>query len=156
MYKLLGCFMIIASSAILGSRKNIILYSTYKLLSETEKIARQVKIQIQIGRPYADIFNRIPLSDYSFYKNFDFSNRTEFSEKIITNRYINKSAAAGIAEFINELGKQNRDSETEFIENSAEIFALRAKNIKEEYEQNKRLNIVFSISIGCIISLLII
>ena len=156
MFKLLGCIFIVVSCTFLFYKKSIIEYQTYLYLKDITYIANQIKLLSAFNDTYDNIFKRINLNNTVYFKDFDFLKRDSFIKSIAQNKSIDENAIKNSQEFLNNLGKQNRQAEEEYININLTIFNQVLTSTQETYQNNKKLNLMAGASVGLIIILIII
>lgn len=155
MYKVIGCIMIISACSLLAYRRSFADYHTYLLLKETGEIAEKLRLSAALGEKYPTLFEKINLADYKFFHSFSFMDRERFSENLLQDKFLYKEDVKTVCEFLLSLGEKNKAAEQEYIQNNVLLLAARASYLLDSYRTNQKLNLIFGISVGIIISLVI-
>ncbi|MEG1782519.1 MAG: hypothetical protein RR253_04650 [Oscillospiraceae bacterium] len=155
MFKFMGSIFIIIACSFLACRKSFYDYNSYLLLKETKEIAEKLKLTGVFGEKYTDLFEKINLSECKFFKEFSFLERENFVLKLGENKFLYPQNVTNVGEFILTLGEKNKSAELEYITNNIHFFSQQAAELLERYKANQKLNLIFGISVGIIISLVI-
>lgn len=150
MYKFIGVIFVFVSSVVIFSKDNIKSISTYRLLKQSAEVATYLKFGCSSGKTYNQIFSEIDFSQYSFYRNFDYSN-LNFPDYLT-----DKQRLETVRNFYLHLGERNKYSELEYISRNIDIFEFQADKFKNDYDKNRQASLLSGLSTARIITIVLI
>ncbi len=156
MFKFLGIVLIIFSCFILFMRKDFTNYYSLKFLEDIKYILQQIQMVENLNYTYVRIFNQIDLSKTEFFKKFKFSKKEEFLILKYKNKLLEIKHIKILENFLNNIGKYDKDSEKEYIISTLKLVEYHINKSEKAYIEEKRVNSAIAISIGLIISIIVI
>ncbi len=156
MFKIIGVFLIIFSCVILFMRKDFSNYYSLKFLEDIKYILTQIQITQNLDYTYIKIFNEMDLSKTEYFKKFKFNKKEEFLILKYKNKLLETKYIKILDNFLNRIGKYDKENEKEFINSSLKLVEYYIIKCEKAYKEEKRVNSAIGISIGLIISIIII
>lgn len=156
MFKLIGCTAVIFSSAVFFCRNSIIDYFTYKLWSESAKLADIFIAGNAVGMTYPSIFSTGNFDGFLFYSSKCFDRGNYRPPDNLPCRLADKKRISEIKQFFLNLGQRNKGKEQEFLSAEKIRFDFMAKNCREKYDKNRQINLIAGISCGLLVFIMII
>ncbi len=141
MFKIIGCVMIVFSASFMFSQKTLVYFFTYKFIKETLYIAEKIMYEKNTNLTYNKIFEKICVD------------REKYLNKAEKNLYIDRQIFEYIQAFFSDLGKRDSISENQYFKYHLAELEREKKDFYKKYIDNRKINLIYGISIGAFVSI---
>lgn len=147
MFKFLGLLLISISIVIIINKNIILRFFTYIFISEAIVILENMKNGCIMGKTYSKVFSELDYSGFNFFiygteyrhRNLLLMQRVNTTEKIFS-----------------QCGQRIKSDETEFLKTGIIILNDMADKYRHYVETNKRTQVVFSVSLVLILTIVVV
>lgn len=150
MYKILSFVFITLSSTALFRKGNIKDKNTRCFLFETVEILRIMKIYCGI-KTYPRLFADEDMSDYSYYADFVYENKSDFFNSLSHRKNLEESRIKKAESVFSSLGKKGLKAEREYFEAALPEIAALAESYRKKYEKNRQIDMIAGFCVGIMI-----
>ncbi len=156
MFKIIGVLLIISSCVILFLRKDFTNYYSLKFLEDIKYILEQIQIFYNLDYTYVKIFSEMDLSKTEYFKKFNFLKKDEFLFLKYKNKLLDIKYIKILDNILNRIGKYDKENEREFLISTKELVEYHIKRCEKAYSDEKKVNLSIGVSIGLILSIIIV
>ena len=144
MFKIIGSLMVVFSASFMFSQKTLVYFFTYRFIKENINIIEKIIYEKNTNLTYNKIFQKI---------GFDKNKYILKSEK---NLYIDKQVFEYVKTFYENLGKRDSVSENQYFEYHIKELNRNQQNYYKKYIENRKINLIYGISIGSFVAIYLI
>lgn len=143
MFKIAGSIMIITASIFIFNKNSFTYFFTYSFFKHITEILKNIDYEFNTNISYEELFEKI---------NFHYKKDMENYSK---NIFIKNKELKEVNEFFINLGKRDRVSERQYIKNYIDVFKNKYIEYFNKYKENQKTNLIYGISFGIVIIILI-
>ncbi len=144
MFKIAGGIMVTAAAFFVFNGKVYNDYQTYIFLDKTIEVLKHIAGESSMNFTYSEVFEKI-----------DFAPDL-FISKASENHYILPKETKEVSDFFSQLGKRNRLAEQQYIKYYIEKFTNKKQHYGNRYRDNRKIYGIYGLSVGLMITLLLI
>lgn len=144
MFKIIGSLMVVFSASFMFSQKTLVYFFTYRFIKENINIIEKIMYEKNTNLTYNKIFQKI---------GFDKNKYLLKSEK---NLYIDKQVFKYVKTFYENLGKRDSVSENQYFEYHIKELNRNQQDYYKKYIENRKINLIYGISIGSFVAIYLI
>lgn len=144
MFKIIGSLMVVFSASFMFSQKTLVYFFTYRFIKENINIIEKIMYEKNTNLTYNKIFQKI---------GFDKNKYLLKSEK---NLYIDKQVFEYVKTFYENLGKRDSVSENQYFEYHIKELNRNQHDYYKKYIENRKINLIYGISIGSFVAIYLI
>lgn len=156
MFKFVGLSLIMLSVFISIYHISIKDRNTYIFLSQTAEILSLFFYDGMNGRTYPQILARKDLSNFKYYRTFDFIGQNEFFKNLEENKSLTVSEIVLVKEMFSRIGHRPEKQEKEYLCRCIKVLKQKSLFYNERFCKNNRTNLLGGLSAGLIIMIVLI
>ena len=153
MFRISGLLLIFLSVFMQFYKSTVKNRLNINFINDTVNLLQHIQLNVNSGKSYPEIIKN---NSYGIYKNFDFYNREILYNSLLKSKLLKKDTVDIVFNIFSSLGKNSVYEETIYINRQLKQLKEKMKELKDEYNRNKKANLTAGISAGLIVVILLI